>query len=176
MCATAVPAVLFEMPVKLDSIVPWGRSFDEYVRMFALTDADLARSILDCAAGPSSFNAEMQTRGAYVLSVDPLYEFSPDQIRSRVAAVRDDMIEQVRGQLGQFVWSYIRSPEHLEKVRMAAMERFLVDFAADPQQVRYRPMSLPQLDFPDNQFELALCSHFLFLYSDGAHFFKEAPL
>jgi len=108
----------------------------------------------------------MQTRRARVISVDPLYEFSADQIRSRVAAVRDDMIRQVRGQMGQFVWSYIRSPEHLEEVRMAAMEQFLADFSGDPHHQRYRPMSLPNLDFPDNQFDLALCSHFLFLYSE----------
>jgi hypothetical protein len=25
----------------LDRVVPWGRSFDEYQRMFALTEADL---------------------------------------------------------------------------------------------------------------------------------------
>src|SRR5687768_7056828 len=119
------------MPVKLDSIVPWGRSFDEYVRMFALTDADLARSIVDCAAGPSSFNAEARARGGRVVSVDPVYQFPPAQIRARVAAVRDTMLEQVRGQPGQFTWEHIRSPEHLEQVRMGAMETFLEDYASD---------------------------------------------
>lgn len=47
------------MPFVLDQVVPWGRSFDEYVRMFALTDADLNRSILGCADGPAAFNAEL---------------------------------------------------------------------------------------------------------------------
>src|SRR5882724_2399425 len=105
------------MAVKLNSVVPWGRSFDEYVRMFALTEEDLRRRILDCAAGPSSFNLEMFDGDRRVISCDPIYEFSAEQIRCRVAAVRDDMIEQVRGQIGQFVWNYIRSPEHLEEVR-----------------------------------------------------------
>ena len=41
----------------LDQVVPWGRSFDEYRRMFALTDADLSRVILGCGDGPASFNA-----------------------------------------------------------------------------------------------------------------------
>src|SRR5882724_11723848 len=85
------------MPVKLGSIVPWGRSFDEYGRMFALSEEDLSRRILDCAAGPSSFSAEMFGPGQRVISCDPIYEFSAEQIRSRVAAVRDDMIEQVGG-------------------------------------------------------------------------------
>jgi hypothetical protein len=30
---------------ELDQVVPWGRSFDEYVRMFALSDEDLGRTI-----------------------------------------------------------------------------------------------------------------------------------
>ena len=42
------------MPVQLDQIVPWGRSFHEYVWMFALSEEDLRGSIIDCAAGPSS--------------------------------------------------------------------------------------------------------------------------
>src|SRR2546421_5017697 len=154
------------MAVKLDSVVPWGRSFDEYVRMFALTENDLGRSILDCAAGPSSFGAEMFLRGDRVICCDPTYEFSAEQIRARVATVRDDMIKQLRGQLGQFVWKYIRSIEHLEEVRMGAMEKFLEDFSADRSRERYRVMGLPKLELADTEFELALCSHFLFLYSD----------
>jgi hypothetical protein len=154
------------MAVKLNQVVPWGRSFDEYVRMFALTEMDLERAILDCAAGPSSFGAEMLGRGCRVISCDPIYQFSAEQIRARVAAVRDDMINQVRGQMGQFVWKYIRSVEHLEEVRMGAMEKFLEDFSLDARRGRYRVQSLPKLDFADGGFELGLCSHFLFLYSD----------
>jgi hypothetical protein len=151
------------MQVQLDSIVPWGRSFDEYVRMFALTERDLSRSIIDCAAGPSSFNAEMHQRGRRVVSVDPIYEFSADQIRSRVQAVRDTMIDQVREQRERFIWDYIRSPEHLEEMRLGAMEMFLRDFSPASRD-RYVAAALPNL--PTGNFDLALCSHFLFLYSD----------
>jgi len=134
--------------------------------MFALTEMDLQHRILDCAAGPSSFSAEMLQLNHQVIATDPIYEFSPDEIRSRVAAVRDDMIHQVRAQPSQFVWDYIRSPEHLEESRMTAMEKFLQDFSTDTSRDRYLPQSLPKLYFPDAHFNLALCSHFLFLYSD----------
>ena len=150
------------IPVKLDNIVPWGRSFDEYVRMFALSEEDLRGSIIDCAAGPSSFNAHMHRRGRQVVSVDPIYAFSADEIRERVEAVRRDMMEQVRRQPEQFVWDFIRSPEHLESMRMGAMTDFLDDFQGHND--RYVEASLPNL--PDGRFDLALCSHFLFLYSD----------
>lgn len=164
------------MAVELESIVPWGRSFDEYVRMFALTEADLSGHVLDCAAGPSSFHAELRARGGRVVSVDPIYALSPADIRGRVEAVRDDMMAQVRLRPDQFIWDFIHSPNHLERVRMGAMARFLDDFAGDPGRERYRPQSLPALDFADGAFDLALCSHCLFLYSDrlDARFHTES--
>ena len=36
----------------LDQVVPWGRSFDEYRRMFALTEEDLDQTIIGCGDGP----------------------------------------------------------------------------------------------------------------------------
>ena len=55
----------------LDQVVPWGRSFDEYRRMFALTEAELRLRILGCGDGPASFNAEATRRGAHVASHFP---------------------------------------------------------------------------------------------------------
>jgi len=40
--------------------------------MFALTPGDLLGKILDCGAGPSSFNAELTAEGHEVTSCDPL--------------------------------------------------------------------------------------------------------
>jgi hypothetical protein len=56
----------------LDAVVPWGRSFDEYRRMFAMSEADVHSRILGCADGPASFNAEATRRGLRVISCDPL--------------------------------------------------------------------------------------------------------
>jgi hypothetical protein len=47
------------MAIQYPDIKPWGRSFDEYVRMFSLTHADIKRQILGCGDGPASFNAEL---------------------------------------------------------------------------------------------------------------------
>ena len=154
------------MPVRLDSVVPWGRSFDEYVRMFALSGEDLGGRVLDCAAGPSAFAAGLRRRGGSVVAADPVYALPAGEIAGRVDAVRADMMEQVRRQPGQFVWGYFRSPEELERVRMEACRAFLEDYAADGGRACYVAASLPWLPFADGQFDLALCSHFLFLYSD----------
>jgi hypothetical protein len=71
------------MTMTLDAIVPWGRSYNEYVRMFDLQEPDLEKRILGCADGPASFNAEKRHRGKSVVSVDPLYAFSQEEIRHR---------------------------------------------------------------------------------------------
>jgi hypothetical protein len=70
----------------LDQVVPWGRSFEEYRRMFALTDTDLASKIVGCGDGPASFNAEATRLGSTVVSCDPIYRFGVEQLRERIAS------------------------------------------------------------------------------------------
>ena len=67
----------------LEEVVPWGRSFDEYHRMFGLSDDDLVRKILGCGDGPASFNAEATRRGAAVISCDPIYRWEAVHIFQR---------------------------------------------------------------------------------------------
>jgi len=160
----------------LDKVVPWGRSFDEYRLMFSLTDSDLAGRILGCADGPAGFNAEATRRGTRVVSADPLYALSASEIRARIAETSHDVIEQTRQNRHEFVWSSITSPEELLDVRMRAMESFRADYDAGKEQARYVTAQLPSLPFEDHAFELAVCSHFLFLYSEqlGAPFHEAA--
>ena len=73
----------------LDQVVPWGRSFDEYCRMFSLTASDLGLHILGCADGPASFNVEATCQGTRVVSCDPLYRFAGADIQDRIAATYD---------------------------------------------------------------------------------------
>jgi hypothetical protein len=112
----------------LDRVVPWGRSFDEYQRMFALTEADLHSTILCCADGPASFNAEATSRGARVVSCDPLYRLEARQIRDRISATYWQVLDQTQRNTDEFVWDAIPSVEELGRVRMAAMEMFLNDY------------------------------------------------
>ena len=150
----------------LSSVVPWGRSFDEYRRMFALTDGDLGGRILGCGDGPASFNAEATRRGTRVVSCDPLYQFSAGQIRQRIDETAPEVLEQARRNAHEFVWDEaIPDVNGLKRVRMTAMSAFLDDYAPGRAGGRYFDASLPALPFGDGAFDLALCSHFLFLYS-----------
>ncbi|MFA5529192.1 MAG: hypothetical protein WDA11_00855 [Thiohalomonadaceae bacterium] len=154
------------MAFELKQIVPWGRSFQEYVDMFALTEEDLTKPILGCGDGPAGFNAELTKRGGTVVSVDPLYVFEAEEISQRIDETFDDVMRQTRKNKHEFVWEHIRSVDELGKVRMAAMHDFLADYPQGRNDGRYLPQSAPVFDFPDESFSLALSSHFLFLYSD----------
>src|SRR5215218_2875944 len=86
---TDTAAMAFE---DLHEVVPWGRPFAEYVRMFALAPADLDRRILDCGGGPASFAAEAAAHGARVVACDPLYRFPAGEIARRIDAVVPAMV------------------------------------------------------------------------------------
>ncbi|MCP9845798.1 SAM-dependent methyltransferase [Synechococcus sp. Lug-A] len=150
----------------LDQVVPWGRSFEEYSAMFSLVGADMAGHILGCGDGPASFNTEATKRGIKVVSCDPIYTFSRADIEARIAATYEQVINQTRQSQNEFVWEAITSVEELGQVRMAAMQAFLDDYPSGLVEGRYLPSELPNLPFPDSSFDLVLCSHLLFLYSE----------
>ncbi|NDJ19517.1 SAM-dependent methyltransferase [Myxacorys almedinensis] len=154
------------MGLRLEQVVPWGRSWAEYCQMFDLTMDDLERTILDVAGGPASFNAEMAGQGRSVISCDPIYQFSAAEIGRRIEETSPVIIEKLETSRDQFVWAGVRSPEQLVATRMAAMRQFLDDFPTGLQQQRYWADALPHLPFEVQQFDLALSSHLLFTYSD----------
>jgi SAM-dependent methyltransferase len=154
------------VPMKLSEIVPWGRSLAEYQLMFALTEMDLQQKILGCGDGPASFNAEMTARGNFVVSIDPVYQFSAAEIRQRVQATYEPIISQVKQNVDKYIWNNFPDVNTLGQARLKAMEGFLLDYENGQAAGRYLFQSLPNLDFADQAFDLCLCSHLLFLYSE----------
>jgi SAM-dependent methyltransferase len=153
------------MGFTLDKVVPWGRSYDEYLAMFALTEADLRRSILGCGDGPAGFNAELTRRGGRIVSVDPVYIFDALQINNRISETREAVMTQLRKNQSDYIWNAIASIEELEHARMSAMAIFLADYENGKREGRYIEGELPTLPFENGTFDLSLSSHFLFLYS-----------
>jgi hypothetical protein len=154
------------MRYELNQVLPWGRSFDEYVRMFNLVDDDLNGRILGCADGPASFNAEMHQSGRSTISCDPIYRFTIQQLKTQIKRASVKIMEQTRKNMSNFMWSSIGSINELRDIRLTAMRKFLNDFEEGKKQGRYIVAELPTLPFDDKAFDIALCSHFLFLYSD----------
>ena len=149
---------------QLGGVVPWGREADEYEALFALSDVPASARVLDCGGGPASFTAEWCARGRTVRAVDPLYAHDAATIQARFDATRSAMDEGMRRAHARFVWAFYPSEDAVVARRERALARFLADRARHPE--RYVAGGLPRLPFADAAFDLVLCSHFLFLYSD----------
>ena len=158
------------MAFTLEKVVPWGRSYDEYVSMFSLSENDLAKKIIGCSDGPASFNCELTRKGGTVISIDPIYRFSAKEIETRIKVIYFTVLNQTKENEKEFVWRTIENPDELGQVRMRAMKQFLSDYSEGKDQGRYINTELPVLQFSDKEFGLALCSHFLFLYSEHYSF------
>ena len=154
------------MSVKLNQVVPWGRSLEEYRRMFNLAERELNFRILGVGDGPASFNCDMTALGHRVISIDPIYLFSKEQIAQRIEDTYDSLISQVKRNPENYVWDVFQDADDCGRSRLDSMRKFLADFDAGLAAGRYLPESLPSLSFADDQFDLALCSHLLFLYSE----------
>ncbi len=154
------------MSTKLDSVVPFGRTLGEYESFFMLSEGELPKRILGVGDGPASFNAELRAKGFRAISVDPLYVFGAEGVKARFEAVVDNIVSQIRATPGDWVWSYHKSPDDLRFHREEAMRLFAADFDLGRREGRYVAASLPKLPFADASFDLALCSHLLFLYSE----------
>ncbi len=145
--------------------VAWGRTGAEYAFMFGLGGPEEHGPILDVAGGPASFTAEWNAGGGKAIACDPLYAMD----RAALGASFDEAEQAVRGlmqaQAHRFVWTTFPDIEALVAARRSAARRFLADF--EGRDGRYVAGRLPQLPFASNLFEIALCSHFLFLYSDA---------
>ncbi len=164
------------MAFMLQEVVPWGRNFHEYQQMFLLRENDLQRKILGIGDGPASFNCELTRRGGHVCSCDPVYQFSAAQIRQRIQETSAKVERQTKENEENFVWTSIRNPDELIRIRHRAMDLFLKDYelwetendagAVKDPVGRYVAASLPSLPFKNGIFDLALSSHFLFLYEE----------
>ncbi|MCX6690004.1 MAG: hypothetical protein NTZ39_10010 [Methanoregula sp.] len=154
------------MTFSLGSVVPWGRSFHEYLLFFDLRDDELHKRVLGCADGPAGFNSELTARGGSIVSCDPLYQYSGEEIRSRIDVCYPTIHEQVATNRNLFVWDTIHSPEQLRDWRFSAMNVFLADYEKGRRDGRYCAATLPYLPFAADSFDLAICSHLLFYYSD----------
>ena len=153
--------------MKLENIVPWGRNLEEYRKMFLLSSSNLNSKILGCGDGPSSFNQELNIKGVKHISVDPIYQFSKDEIQERIEETSLIVSEQLRLNKADFIWDDIKDVDELVQVRLSAMNTFLEDFVNGKEEGRYVYEELPKLSFEKNSFDLVLSSHFLFLYSNN---------
>jgi len=147
------------------------RGYEEYVRMFDLSETDLAKGmVLDVAAGASSFTAELNNRGYKAKAIDPRYARSVqewiEEASGEIAVSTSKIVKLAES----FDWSYYGSPEQHRAGREASLARFSEHLSTAAGKECYRAASLPELPFDSGTFSTVLCSHFLFLYADQFDF------
>ncbi|AGN00133.1 hypothetical protein L593_00890 [Salinarchaeum sp. Harcht-Bsk1] len=143
----------------------YGRTFEEYRRLFGLSCEDLrGRRMLDCPGGPGSFTAVAAQIGDSAVAVDPVYGPSVDELEAHCAGTIDEVVEQITEKRSFFDWSFYGDVATRERYARAAARRFLADYARCPD--RYVEAALPDLPFRDDAFGLTCSANLLFLYDD----------
>lgn len=143
------------------------RSYDEYIRMFDLKEADLTSGmVLDVAAGGSSFTAEAALRGCSAIAVDPRYGSGVQEWIREAAQEIETSTAKLAKIADSFDWSYYGSLEKHREGREASLQKFAADVSESAYIDRYTDGRLPNIPLNDNQFSLVLCSHFMFLYAE----------
>lgn len=154
-----------EVKLDLSRVVFIGRTFDEYMLMFNLSKEELrGRKILDCPAGACSFTAIANKNGADVTATDIAYYHPFEQLAEKgFNDIEYAMLNMEKAQ-SNYIWDYFKSVEGLKQQRIQALTDCSNDMKESPN--RYIPAVLPVLPFKDNEFELTLSAHFLFMYAD----------
>ncbi len=75
--------------------------------MFCLTDEDMRKRIAGFGDGPASFNCEAARLGFSVTSFDLIYSFSKEELQNRIEDVRGIVMEQMRENADNYVWTQI---------------------------------------------------------------------
>jgi hypothetical protein len=143
-------------------VVFFGRSIDEYVRMF---DLDLSilrdKKILDCCAGPSAFASQAAALNIHVTACDPRYADESGDSFEQVVNDHASSIQTKQEALPDLFYPEIVSVSE----RKRAMQAFIADYRSSKGNGRYVYGSLPSLPFEDRFFDAGLCGNLLFLYS-----------
>lgn len=150
---------------ELERIIFIGRTFEEYMKMFDLGLQELkGRNILDCPAGACSFTAIGSKQGLNITACDIAYDHPPDDLECKGLQDTEHAMETMERAKDIFIWDFYEDVQGLGKHRHQALHDCVKDMREMPG--RYIAATLPVLPFEDNQFDLVLSAHFLFMYGD----------
>ena len=151
--------------LELDRIVFIGRTFEEYLDMFSLSNEELeGKKILDCPAGACSFTAVGSKIGFNITACDIAYYHYCADLKNKGFQDIEHAMEQMEKSKSNYNWKYFRNIEELKKQRLAALNDCTTHMKESSEQ--YVPVTLPYLPFKDQEFDLLLSAHFLFMYAD----------
>ena len=156
-----------EQSTKLDleRVVFIGRTFEEYLKMFSLSEEELqGKKILDCPAGACSFTAVGNKSGLDVTACDIAYYHSGQELKNKGLQDIEHAMEHMEKAQNNYKWNYFKDIEGLRNHRLSALQDCTKDMRESSE--RYIPVTLPSLPFKNEEFDILLSAHFLFMYAD----------
>ena len=142
-----------------------GYGIDDYVKMFALTENELEMNIVDCYSGASCFAKEMTSKKRNVIACDPLYKKSIDEIQLTIEKAQKTLLSDIKAHPEWFVFTEKQAGQFIAD-HTGKVEAFIEDLKQGLTEKRYIHDALDHFSFKEEQFDLALMSHYLFTYSD----------
>ncbi|MGM7680632.1 SAM-dependent methyltransferase [Cytobacillus sp. Hm23] len=158
---------IVEQSTKLDleRIIFIGRTFKEYMDMFSFSEDDLSsKKILDCPAGACSFAAIGEKVGLNITACDIVYDHSVEFLKGKGSRDIAHTMKHMEQAKGNYIWNYFGNIEGLRKHRENALNECINHMKQSSD--RYISAILPTLPFADEQFDITLSAHFLFMYAD----------
>ena len=133
--------------------------------MFNLSREELFdRKILDCPAGACSFTAVANQLGADVTATDIAYFHPLKKLEEKGREDIEHTLSQLEKAQSNYLWDYFKSVQELKNARTQSLKDWVNGYGKSPN--RYIPSVLPVLPFNDQEFDLTLSAHFLFVYAD----------
>jgi hypothetical protein len=130
----------------------WIHTYEDYLKIFALSDHDLEKNIIIYPAGISNFVAKLPKRNITAVAADENYQMPPMEIDKYVS----DRIHKLEEKLNTIGIKNNNKNIILQKARESA-EDFKNDFPAGKLEGRYQAMQMPLLPVRNQKYEIALC-------------------
>ncbi|MEO4052726.1 SAM-dependent methyltransferase [Solibacillus sp. CAU 1738] len=153
----------------LERIVFIGRTFEEYLDIFSLSEEELkGKKMLDCPAGACSFTAVGNKSGLDVTACDIAYYHSGEDLKNKGLQDIEHAMHNMEKAKSNYIWDYFEDVEGLRKHRLRALQNCANDMREFSE--RYIPVILPSLPFKNEEFDIVLSAHFLFMYADRLNY------
>ncbi|WP_078392797.1 SAM-dependent methyltransferase [Shouchella patagoniensis] len=151
--------------LNLERIVFIGRTYEEYLNMFLLSKEELfGKKVLDCPAGACSFTAVGNKLGLDIIACDIAYYHSGNLLKSKGLQDIEHAMVHMEKAFDNYNWDFFRDIADLKSHRLSALTNCSNDMLENGE--KYIPVTLPTLPFKDDQFDIVLSAHFLFMYGD----------
>lgn len=142
-----------------------GYQLDEYRKMFALLDTDLAGRILEFNSGLNAVNAQLYTQHHSMVSCDPLFQLSSLDLAKEMKKRSDIAINNLKHAITSYNFTDYDGIDNLINRRLGGIAEALSDYEQGRLDSRYISIEGNELPFDDFSFDLALSAH---------HFFTDA--